>query len=57
MDTIFTQLVNAGKGPTVRDGVDGASRPAEPTFPYLATPNPHLRNHPSTIDDGVRCRP
>ena len=40
MDTIFTQLVNAGNGPTVRDGVDGATRPGEPTFPYLAPPNP-----------------
>src|SRR3954463_8158172 len=28
MDTIFTQLVNAGKGPVIRDGVDQASRPA-----------------------------
>ncbi len=41
MDTIFTQLVNAGNGPTIRDGVDAASRPATSTFPYLATPNPH----------------
>jgi hypothetical protein len=39
MDTIFTQLVNAGHGPVVRDGVDGASRPATTTFPYLAPPN------------------
>jgi hypothetical protein len=41
MDTIFTQLVNAGQGPTIRDGVDSASRPAAATFPYLAPPNPH----------------
>ena len=41
MDTIFTQLVNAGNGPPVRDGVDAASRPATHTFPYLAEPNPH----------------
>ena len=40
MDTIFTQLVNAGNGPTIRDGVDQASRPASRTFPYLASPNP-----------------
>jgi hypothetical protein len=40
MDTIFTQLVNAGNGPTVRDGVDAASRPATTVFPYLAPPNP-----------------
>ncbi|WP_028643226.1 DUF4331 family protein [Nocardioides sp. URHA0020] len=41
MDTIFTQLVNAGRGPTIRDGVDAATRPGTVTFPYLATPNPH----------------
>ena len=28
MDTIFTVLINAGKGPVIRDGVDRASRPA-----------------------------
>lgn len=41
MDTIFTQLVNAGRGPTIRDGVDSATRPGLVTFPYLASPNPH----------------
>jgi hypothetical protein len=41
MDTVFTQLVNAGEGPTIRDGVDCASRPASGAFPYLAAPNPH----------------
>jgi len=40
MDTIFTQLVNAGEGPTIRDGVDSATRPATHDFPYLAPPNP-----------------
>jgi Domain of unknown function (DUF4331) len=40
IDTLFTQLVNAGNGPTVRDGVDRATRPAGRTFPYLAAPNP-----------------
>ena len=40
MDTIFTQLVTGGVGPPVRDGVDGASRPAGTAFPYLAEPNP-----------------
>ena len=40
MDTIFTLLINAGKGPVIRDGVDQASRPATDTFPYLAAPNP-----------------
>ncbi|HEY9289809.1 MAG TPA: DUF4331 family protein [Microlunatus sp.] len=41
MDTIFTQLVNAGNGPPIRDGVDSATRPGTTTFPYLAAPNPN----------------
>jgi hypothetical protein len=41
MDTIFTQLVNAGHGPIIRDGVDQSSRPAAATFPYLSPPNPN----------------
>jgi hypothetical protein len=40
MDTILTLLVNAGNGPTIRDGVDQATRPASQKFPYLAPPNP-----------------
>jgi hypothetical protein len=40
MDTLFTQLINAGRGPVIRDGVDQASRPATRSFPYLAAPNP-----------------
>jgi hypothetical protein len=40
MDTIFTQLVNAGHGPVIRDGVDAATRPATCSFPYLASANP-----------------
>lgn len=40
MDTIFTFLINAGKGPTISDGVDQSSRPATRTFPYLSPPNP-----------------
>jgi hypothetical protein len=39
MDPIFTQLINAGNGPVIRDGVDRATRPASRTFPYLAPPN------------------
>ena len=41
MDTIFTLLVNAGRGPRIRDGVDQATMPASQTFPYLASPNPN----------------
>ena len=46
MDTIFTQLVNAGNGPVIRDGVDHASRPASSAFPYLAEPNPDPPQQP-----------
>lgn len=49
MDTIFTQLVNAGNGPIVRDGVDQASRPAARTFPYLASPNPDPPEPPEHV--------
>ena len=40
MDTLFTLLINAGRGPVIRDGVDHATRPASQTFPYLAPANP-----------------
>jgi hypothetical protein len=40
VDTMFTQLINAGTGPVIRDGVDHSSRPGTRTFPYLAEPNP-----------------
>ena len=40
IDTLFTQLVNAGKGPVIRDGVDHGSRPAGRRFPFLSSPNP-----------------
>jgi hypothetical protein len=40
MDTLFTVLVTAGRGPVVSDGVDKATMPCSPSFPYLAAPNP-----------------
>ena len=40
MDTFFTTLINAGRGPVIRDGVDASSRPASQSFPYLSPPNP-----------------
>ena len=40
MDKLFTLLINAERGPVIRDGVDQATRPASQTFPYLAAPNP-----------------
>jgi hypothetical protein len=40
IDTMFTQLVNAGNGPVIRDGVDRSSRPGTHVFPYQAEPNP-----------------
>jgi hypothetical protein len=49
MDTMFTQLVNAGNGPTIRDGVDQATRPASRTFPYLASPNPDPPDPPEHL--------
>jgi hypothetical protein len=49
MDTILTLLVNAGKGPTIRDGVDQATRPASGTFPYLAPPNPDPPTPPAHV--------
>ena len=48
IDTLFTQLINGGNGPVIRDGVDHASRPAGHDFPYLAEPNldpPKLPEH------------
>ena len=49
MDTIFTQLINAGNGPTIRDGVDQSSRPAARTFPYLSPPNPDPPEPPEHV--------
>jgi hypothetical protein len=46
MDVIFTQLINAGTGPTIRDGVDRATKPATHMFPYLAAPNPDAPSAP-----------
>ena len=51
MDLIFPQLVNAGHGPTIRDGVDSATRPASRTFPYLAPPNPDPPEPPELTSD------
>lgn len=48
MDTLFTLLINAGRGPVIRDGVDQATRPASQTFPYLAAPNPDPPRVPTT---------
>jgi len=39
MDALYTIYVNGWKGPRIRDGVDRATAPASPTFPYLAPPN------------------
>ena len=40
MDTIFTQLVNAGHGPTIRDGVDSATRPGHRHVPLPGAAQP-----------------
>jgi hypothetical protein len=49
IDTLFTQLVNAGNGPVIRDGVDQATRPASHTFPYLGSPNPNPPEPPEHV--------
>ena len=49
MDTLFALLINAGTGPTIRDGVDRSTRPASRTFPYLAEPNPEPPQPPAHL--------
>jgi hypothetical protein len=49
IDTLFTQLVNAGNGPVIRDGVDQATRPASRVFPYLCSPNPDPPEPPEHV--------
>ena len=48
MDTIFTQLINAGNGPVIRDGVDQSTRPAVAHASRTSSPpNPgSARCHP-----------
>jgi Domain of unknown function (DUF4331) len=40
MATLYTLLINAGKGPRISDGVHQATKPPSEVFPYLAPPNP-----------------
>jgi hypothetical protein len=49
MDTLFTFLINAGRGPVIRDGVDHPTRPATRAFPYLADPNPDPPKPPAHL--------
>ena len=59
MDTIFTQLVNAGNGPAIRDGVDGATRPGDPPIPLprRAEPRPaHPARAPPLTWAPTQCR-
>ena len=46
MDRIFTLLINAGKGPVIRDGVDRSTSPGSQSFPYLASANPDPPEQP-----------
>ena len=46
MDTLYTLLINAGKGPSIRDGVDQSTSPASQSFPYLSAPNPSPPEQP-----------
>jgi hypothetical protein len=40
IDTYYTLMINAGNGTRISDGLDQATVPASPVFPYLAPPNP-----------------
>lgn len=54
LDTYYTVLVNAGKGPRIRDGVDQASVPAARAFPYFAPPNPpHRKAAKGTVQEAA----
>ena len=58
MDTIFTQLVNAGQGPTIRDGVDAATRPGTVTSrTWLTEPEPARTPRAPLTWKRVRWRP
>ncbi|MEV4739959.1 DUF4331 family protein [Streptomyces sp. NPDC049555] len=48
IDTLYTLIVNAGRGPRVSDGVDGTV-PTSREFPYLAPPNPDPPEHEAVI--------
>jgi hypothetical protein len=52
MDTFFTLIVNGGDGPVIRDGVDQATRPGSPMFPYLAPANPDPPSPPERFSRG-----
>lgn len=54
LDTFHTLMVNGGKGPRIRDGVDHATVPATNVFPYLARPNPP---QPKAQQTSARIRP
>src|SRR5262249_12095587 len=49
IDTMYTLIVNANRGPRVSDGVDQATVRASREFPYLAPPNPTPPEHDVTI--------
>jgi hypothetical protein len=42
IDTLYTWLITADKGPRISDGVDRPTVPAGKAFPYLQPPNPPL---------------
>ena len=57
MDTIFTQLINAGNGPIIRDGVDQSSRPAARDLPVPVPAEPEPARTPRTpLDDERQVR-
>jgi hypothetical protein len=42
IDTLYTWLITADRGPRISDGADQATVPAAKAFPYLQPPNPPL---------------
>ncbi len=49
VDTFLTLLVNGGHGPRITDGVDQATVPASPRFPYLQPANPAPPSMPTLV--------
>jgi uncharacterized protein DUF4331 len=46
IDKLLTVIINGGKGPRIRDGVDSPATPVSETFPYMAPPtNQSLDKH------------
>jgi hypothetical protein len=49
IDTYYTLMINAGNGTRISDGLDHATVPASPVFPYLAPPNPVFKRAAESV--------